>query len=87
MRNETNPPDPPAASPAPKDVRNVSVHDEIAREARCLWERYGKPAGRDEMIWLEAERQVLGVDPRVRQERAASVRAGSFARLKTGALD
>lgn len=32
-------------------------HDDVARRARELWESYGKPAGRDEEIWLEAERE------------------------------
>jgi hypothetical protein len=32
-------------------------HDEIAGRAKALWERYGKPVGRDEEIWLEAERE------------------------------
>jgi Protein of unknown function (DUF2934). len=31
-------------------------HDEISRKAKELWETYGRPAGRDEEIWLEAER-------------------------------
>jgi hypothetical protein len=30
----------------------------VARLAYDLWQRYGCPAGRDEMIWLEAERLV-----------------------------
>jgi hypothetical protein len=37
---------------------------ETARLAYDLWERAGRPAGRDEEFWLEAERQI-----------AASVRA------------
>jgi hypothetical protein len=32
--------------------------DEISSKARELWENYGRPAGRDEEIWLEAERQL-----------------------------
>lgn len=31
-------------------------HEEISRRAQELWERYGRPTGRDEEIWLEAER-------------------------------
>ncbi len=32
------------------------TQDEISRKAKELWETYGRPAGRDEEIWLEAER-------------------------------
>ncbi len=38
------------------------MHEEIAACARELWRNYGCPSGRDEAIWLEAERQLLGVD-------------------------
>lgn len=37
----------------------------IAQRARELWESYGRPEGRDTEIWLEAERQLLGVDSRI----------------------
>ncbi len=33
-------------------------HEEISRRAQEIWERYGRPAGRDEDIWLEAERDL-----------------------------
>lgn len=33
-------------------------HEEISSKAREIWESYGRPAGRDEEIWLEAERQL-----------------------------
>jgi len=36
------------------------LQETISRRARELWQRYGCPSGRDEEIWLEAERQVLG---------------------------
>ncbi len=32
------------------------THAEITRRAEKLWQDYGRPAGRDEEIWLEAER-------------------------------
>lgn len=38
-------------------------HDEIARCAHELWSQAGRPAGRDEAIWLEAERRLLAVSP------------------------
>ncbi len=36
------------------------THDEISQKARELWENYGRPAGRDEEIWFEAERALQG---------------------------
>jgi hypothetical protein len=36
----------------------VPTHDQITERARKLWEDYGCPEGRDEEIWLEAERQL-----------------------------
>jgi hypothetical protein len=33
-------------------------HDQITERARKIWEDYGRPGGRDEEIWLEAERQL-----------------------------
>jgi hypothetical protein len=52
---------------------------EIARQAHALWERYGRPAGRDIAIWLEAERQVLGNDPQVRKQAGGAVSAAPLA--------
>ncbi len=34
-------------------------YDEIARCAHDLWSQAGRPAGRDEAIWLEAERRLV----------------------------
>jgi predicted ATPase len=31
---------------------------DISRRARALWERAGRPAGRDEEFWLQAEREL-----------------------------
>jgi hypothetical protein len=33
-------------------------HDQIATLAAALWRQEGSPSGRDEEIWLEAERQL-----------------------------
>jgi len=36
------------------------THDQITTRAKEIWEKYGRPEGRDEEIWLEAERQLAG---------------------------
>jgi hypothetical protein len=53
------------------------THDEIARQARQIWQNRGCPSGNDTEIWLEAER-TLNEDPaadtfaaRARSETAA----------------
>lgn len=50
----------------------------ISQRARELWEHYGRPDGRDNEIWLEAERQLLGVDSQVEGSGNTSVSAEQF---------
>ena len=38
-----------------------SKHGEIALLASQIWEKEGKPSGRDEEIWLQAEAQLFAV--------------------------
>jgi hypothetical protein len=38
--------------------QHVISQDEISRRAQQLWEEYGRPVGRDEEIWLQAERDL-----------------------------
>lgn len=61
----------PPADPA--DTRTLPLEMRISQQARALWEGYGRPEGRDIAIWLEAERQVLGVDARVHQQAGGAV--------------
>jgi len=63
----------PPADPA--DTRTLPLETRIFQQARKLWEGYGRPEGRDLAIWLEAERQVLGVDARVNQQAGGAVAA------------
>jgi Protein of unknown function (DUF2934) len=46
---------------------NLPTHDEIAQRARQIWQDKGSPGGRDDEIWLEAERDLIagsgGSDP------------------------
>ncbi len=39
-------------------ITNTPTHEEIARHAREIWLSRGEPSGRDEEIWLEAEREL-----------------------------
>jgi integrase len=41
-------------------VSKTPTHEQIATRARALWETRGRPANRDEEIWLEAERLLVG---------------------------
>ena len=66
-------PSPPSADPV--DTRTLPLETRISAQARTLWEGYGRPEGRDVAIWLEAERQVLGVDSRVNQQAGGAVAA------------
>lgn len=45
-----------ATTPSSVSARQTASHEEISRQAQELWEKYGRPTGRDEEIWLEAER-------------------------------
>lgn len=38
-------------------------HAEIAKRAYAIWEREGRPHGRDFDHWLAAEREVEGIAP------------------------
>ncbi|HWA86304.1 MAG TPA: DUF2934 domain-containing protein [Opitutus sp.] len=52
--NETTP----SLSSVSTASRLEPTHEEIARRAQDLWEKYGRPSGRDQEIWLEAERSL-----------------------------
>jgi hypothetical protein len=54
------------------------TQESISQRARELWERYGRPDGRDNEIWLEAERQLMGVDAQVEGSSDTSVSAEQF---------
>lgn len=49
------------ADSSPEAVRRETLHDEIARRARELWEQEGCPDGCAERHWFEAERQLRGM--------------------------
>ena len=57
-------------------IQKVTVtpasHEDISQRARELWEGYGRPEGRDEQIWLEAESQLAGVKAQPKAEPASA---------------
>lgn len=71
------------ATAVPTDTRTLPLHEDIATQAHVLWEHYGQPSGRDVSIWLEAERQVLGVDARVNLQAGGAVEAEAFSAALT----
>ncbi len=77
---------PPQTSAASGGLRTQPLQEKITRAARDLWQRYGSPAGRDEEIWLEAERQVLGTDPEIARVEGGSVSAENLREAGSAAL-
>ena len=39
--------------------KRLPTHDDIAARAYEVWERTGRPDGRDQEIWLQAEHELL----------------------------
>src|SRR5687768_17156384 len=50
-------------SPLTDSNRNRATHDEISQRAQQLWETLGRPVGRDEEIWLQAEQELQTPTP------------------------
>lgn len=72
-----------SASAVPANIR--PSHDEIAGRARQLWSDYGQPSGRDEEIWLEAERQLRAPGDRATIKETARELAPKSAGSSSGA--
>ena len=68
-----------AEHPVLPDTRMLPLEQEISRHAYRLWTKYGCPQGRDVAIWLEAERQLLGVDSEVNLQPGGAVPAAPLA--------
>ncbi|MCY2926759.1 MAG: DUF2934 domain-containing protein [Planctomycetota bacterium] len=45
-------------SPARAIALPVLSHEQIAKRARAIWEKKGRPAGQDEQNWLQAESEL-----------------------------
>ena len=41
-----------------KTTTTMPTHDDISARARQIWEDSGRPVGRDDEIWLRAEREL-----------------------------
>lgn len=54
-------------------------HEDIAKKAEEIWEREGKPKGKDQEIWLRAESMLYDQQSRrhARQTRLMWVRMGN----------
>ncbi len=68
----------PTNHPILPDTRELPLHAAISHQAHSLWEKYGRPEGRDVAIWVEAERQILGTDGKVNQQPTGAVPAQSL---------
>ena len=77
-KNPVSPASAPLSSAAPADLRTRPLYDDVSQRARDLWESYGKPSGRDEEIWLEAERQMLGTDSGIINRDGVDVPAAAY---------
>jgi hypothetical protein len=79
-----------ATEARPEDLRNVDLHQSIAQLAYELWRAYDEPAHRSQEIWLEAEKQLLGADPRISHTGGGAVATSPLAgvtRANPGSLD
>jgi len=52
-------------------------HDEVAQRACKLWEAAGRPVGRDEEYWLQAEAKLLASRRSVRSPMAGASQASA----------
>jgi hypothetical protein len=52
-----------------RPVSRAFSHEEIAARARAIWEREGRPEGRDEPIWYQAERELREQELRTTDDR------------------
>lgn len=50
----------PKSAKAKSEAPFAITHDQIAKRAYELWLEYGRPIGRDQVIWLQAERELSG---------------------------
>lgn len=71
-------------TPVPNATRALPLREEVEHRAYELWEREGRPEGRDIEHWLTAERQLLGADVQVTQTPAGAVRSEDLADALSG---
>lgn len=70
--------------PFPSQTRALPLREEIEHRAYEIWEREGRPEGRDIEHWFAAERQLLGADEQVTQTPAGAVRSEDLADAVSG---
>ena len=71
-------PEGPAES-SPKNPRRIPLREEISERAYQLWDAAGRPQGRSEEFWREAELQLLGADSEIREVGDGAVSAKQYA--------
>lgn len=70
--------------PVPNATRALPLREEVEHRAYELWEREGRPEGRDLEHWLAAERQLLGADSDVTLTPAGAVRSEDLSDAVSG---
>jgi hypothetical protein len=64
-------------------MKNPS-HEAVAQRARQIWQKYGRPSGRDPEIWFEAERQLsTAPDAKSQEGNGSAANAPTTERLKS----
>ena len=70
--------------PVPHATRALPLREEVEHRAYEIWEREGRPEGRDIEHWFAAERQLLGADVQVTQTPAGGIRSDALAEAMSG---
>lgn len=63
---------------SPKNPRRIPLREEVTQRAHELWEAAGRPHGRSEEFWHQAELQLLGADSEVRETEDGAVSAKQY---------
>jgi len=61
----------------------TTTHEEISKRAREIWEREGRPQGRDKEHWLQAETELR--QQAMRSQTGSNIRSEDDAMLKVPA--
>lgn len=59
----------PRSSTTTRAASRTFTHEEISARARAIWEREGRPEGRDKDHWIQAERELREQEVKATDER------------------